>query len=162
MKKSLLTFGLIVSTALLIAGGDLAPVASVSEPIGDACHPEQTYVEQDTQLMWQDEAYVDAEDGAYKRGHSAGKAGSWNHAMSYCRNLNYAGYSDWRLPTKDELVHVHRQEGQVFTYHRANDFWSSTPTTENQYYVVYPADAYQYKRKKNQSNYIRCVRCIAE
>jgi len=28
---------------------------------------------------------------------------TWNEAISYCRNLNEDGYSDWRLPNIDEL-----------------------------------------------------------
>jgi len=31
-------------------------------------------------------------------------ATNWNAAMSYCSNLTYAGYSDWRLPTNYELM----------------------------------------------------------
>ena len=31
-------------------------------------------------------------------------ANSWKDALAYCQNLEYAGYSDWRLPNKNELV----------------------------------------------------------
>lgn len=31
-------------------------------------------------------------------------AKSWEDALSYCENLTYAGYSDWRLPNKNELA----------------------------------------------------------
>jgi formylglycine-generating enzyme required for sulfatase activity len=112
--------------------------------------------------MWQDQKYTTAEDGAYANNRSVGKAGKWNHALKYCRKLNYAGYSDWRLPTSDELTQVHRLDGQVFSYFRDKDFWTSTPTTEGRYYVIYPADAYPYKRQKKESNFIRCVRCTGE
>ena len=155
MKKTVLTLWLFLSTALLMAGGNVAPV----EDIPNACYADKTYLQKDVNLMWQDQKYVDAEDGAYANNRSAGKVGKWNHAAKYCRRLNYAGYADWRLPTSDELSEVHRIEGQVFSYFRDKDFWSSTPTTEGKYYVVYPADAYIYKRVKKESNFIRCVRC---
>ena len=158
MKKTVLTLWVFLSTALLVAGGNVAPV----EDIPTKCHADKTYLEQDAKLMWQDQQYRDAEDGAYANNRSVGKAGKWKHASKYCRGLNYAGYSDWRLPTSDELQHVHRIEGQVFEYYRDKDFWSSTPTTEGRYYVVYPADAYIYKRYKNESNFVRCVRCIGD
>ena len=29
---------------------------------------------------------------------------TWKDALAYCKNLVYAGYSDWRLPNKNELV----------------------------------------------------------
>ena len=155
MKKTVLTLWLFLSSALLMAGGNIASI----EDIPNACYADKTYLQEDANLMWQDQKYTDAEDGAYANERSAGKAGKWNHATKYCRRLNYAGYSDWRLPTSDELTAVHRIDGQVFQYFRDKDFWSSTPTTEGKYYVVYPADAYTYKRVKRQSNFIRCVRC---
>ena len=157
MKKRVMSLWLVLSTVFLMAGGDLSTI----EPVEAAkvCHEDLTYIEQDVNLMWQDQQYTDAEDGAVARSHNAGKAGTWKHAVNYCRSLYYAGYSDWRLPTSDELQHVHRIEGQVFTHFRDKDFWTSTPTTEGKYYVVYPADAYIYKRKRSETNYVRCVRC---
>lgn len=163
MKKTVAILSMLLSSILLMAGGNvksnLSPVAEISNKI---CKDNKIYVEEDVLLMWQDQAYVDTEDGAYKRNHSVAKVGTWNHAIDYCRLLNYAGYVDWRLPTSDELIHVHRKEGQVFSYYRGDDFWSSTPSTDVRYYAVYPADAYQYKRYKKESNYIRCVRCISK
>lgn len=163
MKKRVIVLGMFLVTGLLVAGGNINPnLSEIAEIPNQICKENKIYMEKDVKLMWQDQAYIDAEDGAYKRNHSVGKAGSWNHAVNYCRKLIYAGYTDWRLPTADELQHVHKKDGQVFTYYRSDDFWSSTPTTENRYYVVFPADAYIYKRYKRQSNYIRCVRCAGD
>ena len=157
MKKSILALCLALTTSFLLAGGDLSYVEPVEAK--KVCHKDLTYLEENVNLMWQDQQYTDSEAGAIARSHNAGKAGTWSHATSYCRSLYYAGYSDWRLPTSDELQHVHRIEGQVFTHYTDKDFWSSTPTTEGKYYVVYPADAYIYKRYKRETNYVRCVRC---
>ena len=43
-------------------------------------------------LMWQDGE--DIFEGAY------------DEAVKYCENLNFAGYSDWRLPSIDELISI--------------------------------------------------------
>jgi len=164
MKKTVLTLWLFLSTALLMAGGNVTPSLPAVADIPNSCYADKTYLEEAAGLMWQDQKYTDAEDGAYANERSVGKAGKWNHASNYCRRLNYAGYSDWRLPTSDELTHVHklRHEDQPFKYFRDKDFWTSTPTTEGKYYVIYPADAYPYKRYKKESNFIRCVRCTGE
>ena len=159
MKKALILLWA-VSTSLVIAGGNCYP--GLSEVIGieaRSCENNGVYLEKHTNLMWQDEAYGDIEDGANARNRSGKKAGSWNYAENYCRRSNYGGYADWRLPTSRELMHVHRKRGQSFVNFRGDDFWSSTPATDTRYYVVYAADAYPYKRYKKESNYIRCVRC---
>jgi hypothetical protein len=36
-----------------------------------------------------------------------GKAVNWSQANSYCRDLNIAGFTNWRLPTIDELAAMH-------------------------------------------------------
>ena len=162
MKKTAISLGLLLATSFVLAGGNLSPVAPAVAEVGTPCKAEKVYVDPATNLMWQDAPYTDAEDGAYSREHSVGKAGNWGHAVNYCRRLNYAGYTDWRLPTADELMDIHHLDGQVFVNFRDKDFWTSTPTSDGKYYVVYPADAYKYKRSKRQSNYIRCVRCTAK
>ena len=163
MKKRVLATWIFMSVTLLMAGGDfsskLPPVADIP---AKPCKTNKVYIEKDVNLMWQDQAYTDAEDGAYKRENSTEKAGKWKHAESYCRRLDYSGYADWRLPTSDELQYVHRIVGQVFVYFRGRDFWTSTPASRGKYYVIYPADAYRYEHKTKRSNYIRCVRCMDE
>jgi hypothetical protein len=44
-----------------------------------------------TKLMWQ-------------KGLKKMEVEKWENAVAYCENLTYAGYSDWRLPNKNELV----------------------------------------------------------
>jgi len=158
--KKILASSLLVSTVFLMAGGDVVSNCTPVEGVPSDCAINTVYEEQDTGLMWQDEAYTDAEDGAVRNDRVSAKGGNLRHAISYCNTLYYAGYSDWRLPTSDELQHVHEKEGQQFVNFRDNDFWTSTPATSGRYYVVFPADAYRYKRDTRESNYIRCVRCM--
>jgi hypothetical protein len=37
---------------------------------------------------------------------------NWNYSMSRVKDLNYGGYIDWRLPTKDELASFVKRGGE--------------------------------------------------
>ena len=155
--------GMVLCTPLLMAGGNTSSaLCKVAKIHGKTCKPNKIYLERDADLMWEDKVYTDAEAGAYMRYHSLGKVGTQQHAVSYCHRLKYAGYTDWRLPTSDELSHVHSKSGQVFSYFTEHEFWSSTLAERGKGYVVYPVDAIRYKRKQREANYIRCVRCMAK
>jgi len=159
MRKLLVVMVTLLSASVLMAGGnkspELSPVAGVKQK---SCDTDAIF--EQAHLMWQDASYTDGEDGAFKNERSVGKAGNHAYAVNYCSRLNYAGYSDWRLPTSEELIAVHRLEGQSFVNFRGSPFWTSTPTTEKRYEVVFPADSYPYPREGSNSNYIRCVRCL--
>ena len=163
MFKHIIVSAMALSAPFLMAGGNTASALCKTAKIhGKTCKPNKIYLERDVDLMWEDKPYTEAEEGAYMRYHSLGKVGTQQHALSYCKRLKYAGYTDWRLPTSDELSHVHRKDGQVFSYATEHDFWSSSIAERGKGYVVYPVDANRYKRKQNQVNYIRCVRCMAK
>ena len=72
-------------------------------------------------LMWQDSS------GDVLR--------TWSEAISYCENLDFAGYSDWRLATIEELYSITDQRknstpsvNQSFQNISSNFYWSSTIT----------------------------------
>jgi hypothetical protein len=52
----------------------------------------KTVIDSYTGLMWQDDESV------------TGLTKSWDEAKEHCKNLEMAGYGDWRLPTVMELV----------------------------------------------------------
>ena len=116
------------------------------------------YIERKTKLMWQDEKYTDEENGAYFHHTSSGKVGTWNHSNSYCQSLRHAGYDDWRLPTLDELMALHRYHNSGIKYSQAIDFWTSTPNGGDRYWSVFLADGYAYIHKEEDVQYFRCVR----
>lgn len=68
-----------------------------------------------TGLMWQKD-YV------------SGK--TWKEALSYCENLTYAGYSDWRLPNRNELASLINYDNvspaSDFPDMPSLEFWSSS------------------------------------
>ena len=54
---------------------------------------------------------------------------SWNNALQYCQNLTYGGYSNWRLPNKNELLSLLNYNKSSVPYSeftsRADYYWSN-------------------------------------
>jgi len=106
-------------------------------------------------LMWQD-------DSAAKNTKK-----NWKDAKIYCQNLSLAGFSDWRLPTYNELL-------SIVDYDRYNPaimpsfknvsnngyYWSSSVFVKNSkfaWYVCYK-DGLTYRHDKHADNSVRCIR----
>ena len=83
-------------------------------------------IDHNTGLMW-------ASDGN-EAGCGFNQWGIWYDAIDYCNNLNFAGYTDWRLPNIKELQSLvnysHGQFGGAFDYayfpNSNPHYWSST------------------------------------
>ena len=69
---------------------------------------------------------------------------SWNDADSYCNNLTFLGYSDWRLPTQEELLQMYNDRydiggfylGYYSSYsHDYAEYWSSTGGNGSHYTI---------------------------
>ena len=59
----------------------------------------QLYTDPDTGLQW------------VRDGNLAGKTMTWQEAMTWVEQLEYAGYHDWRLPKKEELATFAKKGG---------------------------------------------------
>lgn len=91
-----------LSALILILLSIAATTAGAQSPSdnGTLAHETQArgyWVDPSTGLMWA------AKDN--------GKDVSWKKAMKYCGDLRLAGYSDWRLPTIDELEGIYDGSG---------------------------------------------------
>ena len=105
-------------------------------------------------LMWQDDQNVKT----IKR--------DWNGAIEYCKNLNFAGFDDWRLPSRMELLGITDkaksdpaiQDG--FQNVVSDYYWSSSHRVSDSSFAwfVYFYGGYDGSHGKNVSDFVLCVR----
>jgi len=92
---------------------------------------------------------------------------NWQDALSYCDNLQLAGYNDWRLPNANEfqsIVDYDQYSPAINTTYFPNAVaslcWSSTTNTYYPYraWYVYFYYGTVYYSIKSSGNYVRAVR----
>lgn len=111
-----------------------------------------------THLKWQDN-YSDVGDNV--------PSFNWEDAIAYCEQLTLSGYSDWRLPNKNELLSIidYNQSEPGINFHfnvtTGGDYWTSTTDAalHNQaWYVRFNYGDSGSFRKDFTHNQVRCVR----
>ncbi len=126
-----------------------------------------------TGLQWQNEYPNNNGEVAKKSWVTQANWNAYNYddtsgdtATTYCQNLELGGYSDWRLPSVDELLSI-LDNGKydpiisnIFKKTTSENYWSSTSFASDTYYawVVDFYSGYTYYYYKRYSYYVRCVR----
>jgi hypothetical protein len=90
---------------------------SLSSPTGgsesyafpDMCRPPRYWTDPATKLMWTKQ--------------DNGSDVDWHQAKTYCTSLRLGGYSNWRLPTIDELQAIYAPERIVNEQHIKGNIW---------------------------------------
>jgi hypothetical protein len=103
--------------------------------------------------------YVVLSTGLVVAKQDAGQA-NWDNARTLCNTSTLAGFNDWRLPTRQELLIVYDKRNLIGNFQNSA-YWSST-TSEHVSYEAYLVDfssGYVYDNgRKSNSYYVRCVR----
>ncbi len=118
-----------------------------------------TLTDNNSKLIWQDNSDIQ------------NKKQSYEEAKAYCNDLILENYSDWRVPSINELYSItdHNQKdiaiNNLFNIKIADNFWSYTPSSNGNAWSVnffqgsnyYHGNEYGWQNIDNK-NYTRCVR----
>ncbi|MDP8235535.1 MAG: DUF1566 domain-containing protein [Candidatus Erginobacter occultus] len=136
----------------------------------DRNQPDQVVtIDRTTGLIW-------ASDGQGK-GCFNGQSSTWSEALVWARNLQFAGYDDWRIPSLQELLslvdygrfypaissgHFPNTEPQLVEgADNSSGYWSGTTywyPEGTQAWMISFSSGYIVPREKNNYNYVRAVR----
>ncbi len=93
---------------------------------------------------------------------------TWKFAQRYCKNLSMGGYSDWRLPTYDELLSIvdyDRYDPAIMpsfqNVAKEDYYWSSSdyvPESEFAWFVDLNSGYGAHTHSKSSKLSVRCVR----
>ena len=81
-------------------------------------------------------------------------------AARLCGDLVQGGYSDWYLPSKDELNLLYLNRTAIGGF-ADNDYWSSTEFDGNTAWSQSFVDGFQANYDKNYTLYVRAIRAFA-
>ena len=129
-----------------VRGKELPESVFTSSVVGD----DEIVTDTTARLIWQKQ-------------YSAGKV-DWAGALDYCENLEYAGYSDWRLPNLNELsslINYDRYDpASDFPDVTSETFWASTFISylRNMVLLIDFQDGEWRIDFKENKHYVRCVR----
>lgn len=136
----------------LLAFGEVYEVSKTSTIQRD--NTKEVVTDLTTMLMWQD----DVNAKTTKR--------DWSGAIEYCKDLRFAGYNDWRLPTIEELLLI--TDDTKYNPAIKNGFynvvsgryWSCSPSVSGASgaWGVRFGGGYDLWGDKSSTYYVRCVR----
>lgn len=137
MNKTINTIGYLSAAMLLLAAYSAAATCrndiTASTPDNDfTLHTDGTVTHNSTGLMWMRCSLGQTWDGSTCTGDAS--IFTWKNALVAAQSHSFGGYSDWRLPNKNELESLVEQRcvspsinNMVFPNTPSTLFWSSSP-----------------------------------
>jgi Protein of unknown function (DUF1566)/Caspase domain len=143
MEDKFMGFGMftkrVVLSLVLMVGLAQAEFVRIDE--------KEVVVDTDKNLMWQDDSdsKIVSED--------------WQGAVDYCQELNFAEYSDWRLPNIDTLKALYPNKDRLYNM-VSGQYWSSSPNVSHSpgAWLVFFNHGLTITNYKSNSYAVRCVR----
>jgi hypothetical protein len=84
---------------------------------------------------------------------------TWASAKTAAAAQTFAGRTDWRVPTKDELHMIYRAQEAIRGFKREACYWSSTEYHNTYAWHQHFGNGYRsYSYKNYFTNRVRCVR----
>ncbi len=84
-------------------------------------------------------------------------SGSGHPAAEVCRNATHGGFTDWFLPSKDELAELYRQRNAVGGF-ASDGYWGASEGNSYTAWYQYFGNGIQYTNSKDYSGWVRAVR----
>ncbi len=124
-------------------------------------------IDNNTSLVWQQNTADTNLDGQITNSrYPAGDSMTQLEATEYCENLNFGGYSDWRLPEIMELetiVNYGRVSAPVIhsVFDSSSDnYWSATPDDVHKFIQYYWTINFNNGGTSNAYGYNPLIRCV--
>ncbi|MBS9782388.1 MAG: DUF1566 domain-containing protein [Arcobacter sp.] len=132
----------------------------------------ESVVDKVTKIQWQDDIETRTAKKVYILNENCSDEGcsdtSGDTAETYCKNLKLGGYTNWRIPTLNELLSIVDRNNEPhinssFQNTSYSDYWSSEEddiysSTMNKVLDFY--NGYSSREKRTSKQNIRCVRDI--
>jgi len=83
---------------------------------------------------------------------------TWEKALEVCKQFRGGGFSDWRLPSKDELTRLYENRNAIGGFVERYYYWSSTESDKNDAWDQSFRTGAHNLGYKLDSNFVRPVR----
>ena len=108
----------------------------------------------DGEVVTLEGGYTDPSTGLTWARRDNGSNIDWANAKSYCENYRGGGYTDWRMPTQDELEGLYASGAHNGRIKLTNDYvWASETSYSKAAYFHFPAGQRYWAKQSNDIYY---------